>query len=78
MTQSTSYLMIRKDAKRIRAHKGKFERKVGDKLNIDGFDYYVFALEPSLEYAAIRLNMFAYNLHLDLARTELAAVGINL
>lgn len=60
-------LAIRKDGKEIRVFESRFERKVGDRLNIDGKDFYIFDFEPQKGYANVRLGMFDYSIHKDYA-----------
>lgn len=74
MPTSTSFLAMRKDGKQCIAYETKFEKTIGDRLNINGADYYVFMLHQNITYARACNNMYAFSDHFAVAKRELPNV----
>lgn len=74
METSKYFLAMRKDGKQCIAYQTNFAKAIGDRVNINGADYYVFALEASLNAAKVRNGLFAFTNHLNAAKAALPTI----
>lgn len=74
MTTSTCFLAISKTGKTVIAYQTKFAKAVGDRINIDGVDLYIFSLEDNLMYAKARLGAFTHAQHFNFAKRVLPTI----